>query len=94
MVIVLSSCRLLPLAAVCCGGSSPHCRSVSFLAEAAFRGLLTLTHPTPPGDLPRVCHVTHSKGLLPVPLVDASSVLGNVVNRARVRYTGRFVGNM
>ena len=34
-----SSRRLLPLAAVCSGGSSTHRRSISVLAEAAFRGL-------------------------------------------------------
>ena len=38
--------------------------------------------------------VLFSMRLLPVPLVGASLLRGNVVNQARVRYTGRFVGNM
>ena len=51
-------------------------------------------HPTPTGEWAQVCRVPLSKRLLPVPLVDASLLFGNMVNRARVRYTGRFVGNM
>ena len=60
----------------------------------AYVGQFPVSSGTFPSSLPQVCRVTHSRGLLPVPLVEASLLLGNVVNRARVRYTGRFVGNM